>query len=231
MATWFWSVPSSTDGKQCILMVQSRHSGARWDSNLSSTTSQVALPRRYLMGTQMLLMVMNPPASAGDARDVSSIPGLGRSPGGGHGNPLQYSCLENPMDRGAWQATVHGVEKSRTQLKRLSTHVTPSTSCVSGRNPFTFVSSSLERFWFFFKYLPLSISVKMIFVNYSEQSLVCIRYYGSVCSTKNAVSLGWAFLATGSDSPAPHPLSCLFLFPRYLPPSDNMKCTVLSPLL
>ena len=206
MATWFWSVPSSTDGRQCILMVQSRDSGARWDSDFSSTTSQVALPRRYLMGTQMLLVVMNPPAGAGDARDVGSIPGLGRSPGEGNGNPLQYSCLENPMDRGAWQATVHGVAKSRTQLKRLSTYVTPSTSCVSGRNPFIFVSLSLECVFFvvfFFKYLPLSISVKMIFVNYSEQSLVCIRYYGSVCSTKNAVSLGWAFLATGSDSPAP----------------------------
>ena len=52
---------------------------------------------------------------------MSSIPGLGRSLGGGHGNPLQYSCLENPMDRGAWWATVHRVAKSQTQLKRLNT--------------------------------------------------------------------------------------------------------------
>ena len=51
-------------------------------------------------------MEKNPLASAGDVRDVGSIPGLGRSPGGGHGNPLQYSCLENPMDRGAWLAMV-----------------------------------------------------------------------------------------------------------------------------
>ena len=50
----------------------------------------------------------------GDSRDTGLIPGSGRSPGGGHGNPLQYSCLENPMDRGAWWATVHGVAKSRT---------------------------------------------------------------------------------------------------------------------
>ena len=50
------------------------------------------------------------------ARDLGSIPGLGRSPGEGHGNPLQYSCLENPMDRGAWRATVHRVSKSRTLL-------------------------------------------------------------------------------------------------------------------
>ena len=52
-------------------------------------------------------MVRKPSANAGDKRDTGSIPGSGRSPGGGHGNPLQDSCLENPMDRGAWQATVH----------------------------------------------------------------------------------------------------------------------------
>ena len=60
--------------------------------------------------------------NAGDAGDPGSIPGSGRSPGGGHGNPLQYSCLENPMDRKAWQATVHGVAKSWTQLNPLSMH-------------------------------------------------------------------------------------------------------------
>ena len=59
---------------------------------------------------------------AGHVRDAALIPGLGRCPGVGHGNPLQYSCLENPMDRGACWDTVHGVTKSRTQLKRLSTH-------------------------------------------------------------------------------------------------------------
>ena len=53
---------------------------------------------------------------AGDRRDMVSIPGLGKSPGEGNGNPLQCSCLENPMDPGAWQATVHGVTKSQTQL-------------------------------------------------------------------------------------------------------------------
>ena len=59
-------------------------------------------------------MVKNLHANAGDIRDMGSIPGSGRSPGGGHGNPLQYSCLKNPMDRGAWWATVHGVAKSGT---------------------------------------------------------------------------------------------------------------------
>ena len=64
--------------------------------------------------SQVVLGVKNPPANAGDVRDVGSIPGLGRSPGGGHGNSLQSSCLENPMDRGAWQAIVCGVTESRT---------------------------------------------------------------------------------------------------------------------
>ena len=59
-------------------------------------------------------MVKNAPANAGDIRDEGLIPGLGRSPEGGHGNPLQYSCLENPKERGAWQANVHGVTKSWT---------------------------------------------------------------------------------------------------------------------
>ena len=59
-------------------------------------------------------VVKNLPANAGDMRDTSLIPGSGRSPGGGHGNPLQYGCLENPMDRGDWQAAVHGVAKSWT---------------------------------------------------------------------------------------------------------------------
>ena len=57
-------------------------------------------------------MVKNPPVSAGDIGEMGSFPGLGRSRGEGHGNPLQYSCLENSMDRGAWQATVHTVAES-----------------------------------------------------------------------------------------------------------------------
>ena len=67
----------------------------------------------------MALAVKNPPADAGD---WGSIPGLGRFPGGGHGNPLEYSCLENPMDRGAWWATFHRAEQSQARLKQLSAH-------------------------------------------------------------------------------------------------------------
>ena len=76
----------------------------------------------YPCASQVTLVVKYLPANAGDITDTDSIPGLGRSPGGGHGNPLQYSCLENPMDRGAWQATVHRVTKSQTWLKWLSRH-------------------------------------------------------------------------------------------------------------
>ena len=67
--------------------------------------------------SQVVLVVRNLPANAGDLRDSGLIPGWGRSLGEGHGNPFQYSCLENPMDRGAWWATVHRVARSQTQLK------------------------------------------------------------------------------------------------------------------
>ena len=73
------------------------------------------------MCSQVVLVGKNPPASAGDVRDRRLIPGLQRSPGEGNGNPLQYSCLKNPMDRRAWWATVHRVTKSHTGLKQLRT--------------------------------------------------------------------------------------------------------------
>ena len=75
-----------------------------------------------MWASQVVLVVKNPSANAGDAGDLSLIPGSGRSPRGGRGKPLQCSCLENPMDRGAWRATVHGVTESRTRLKRVSSH-------------------------------------------------------------------------------------------------------------
>ena len=68
------------------------------------------------MRNSELTVVKNPPANAGDAGDVDSIPRLGRSPRGGNGNPHQYFWLENPMDRGAWEATAHELAKSQTRL-------------------------------------------------------------------------------------------------------------------
>ena len=69
----------------------------------------------------MVLVVKNLPANVGDVKDASLVPGSGKFSRGGHGRLLQYSCLENPLDRGAWRATVHRVTQSGTQLKRLST--------------------------------------------------------------------------------------------------------------
>ena len=85
-------------------------------TNLSNIINYTLL--RGLQGaSQVVLMENNPPANAGDVGDGGSIPGSGRPPGGGHGNSFQCSCLENPMDRGSWQATVHGIPKSQTKLK------------------------------------------------------------------------------------------------------------------
>ena len=80
------------------------------------------LLKTLLGASQKALAIKNLPANVGDVRDVDSIPGLGRSPGGGYDNPLQYSCLENLTDRGAWRAMVHRFAKSQTQLKWPSTH-------------------------------------------------------------------------------------------------------------
>ena len=80
----------------------------------------------YQLSHQGSPVVKNSPANSGDLRAEGSIPGSGRYPIGRHGNPLQKSCLENPMDRGAWWATVHGVAKIQTRLKQLSTHAVSS---------------------------------------------------------------------------------------------------------
>ena len=81
-------------------------------------------------------MVKNLPANVGDVRDMGSISGSGRSPGRGHSSPLQYSCLENAMDRGVWWATVHRVAKGLTQLKQLTIHA---------HTPYTQNSNLLQR--------------------------------------------------------------------------------------
>ena len=84
--------------------------------------------------SRVALVVKNSPANAGVIRDMSSIPGSGKSSGGGNGNPLWYSCLENPVDRGAWQATVHEVTKTQTPLKHFSTHICTCVHSVSLEN-------------------------------------------------------------------------------------------------
>ena len=102
-----------------------------WGHKELDTTEQ-------LNNKQVALVVKNPSVNAGDIRDVVLIPGLGRFPGGGHGKPLQYSFLENTMDRGAWWAMVRRVAKSRTRLKRLSMHA----RCLM-QSGFLFLSSFL----------------------------------------------------------------------------------------
>ena len=97
-----------------------------WGHKRSDTTEGLNNNKRDVfplsLGSQFVLVVKNLPAYTGYTGDTGLIPGLGRSLGEGHGNPLQYSCLENPIDRGAWWATVHGIAKSRTQLKQLNMH-------------------------------------------------------------------------------------------------------------
>ena len=85
--------------------------------------ARIAEINEHIIGaSQVMLVVKNPLVSAGDIRDTGSVPGLGRSPGVGRGNPLQYSCLEDSMDRRTWLAMDHRVAKSRTQRKQLSMH-------------------------------------------------------------------------------------------------------------
>ena len=111
------------------LMLTLKHLRSTWYKEIIITFPSITcfsipvmvLPAWLPRASQVALEVKNLPASAGDVRDGGSIPGSGRSPGEGHSNPLQYCCLENPVNRGAWRATVHGVAKSQTRLKQLST--------------------------------------------------------------------------------------------------------------
>ena len=89
--------------------------GPTWNACQATVTGSGTMGHPY-WASQGALVVENPPANAADVIDAGSIPGLGRSAGEGSGNSLQYPCLENAMDTGAWQATVHGVTESRTRL-------------------------------------------------------------------------------------------------------------------
>ena len=88
-----------------------------------STTGTLYVSLKLSWGLPSGSVVKKSPANAGDVRNTGSIPVLERSPGGGHGKPLQYSCLGNPMDREAWWATVHRLTKNQIRLKRFSTYV------------------------------------------------------------------------------------------------------------
>ena len=97
--------------------------GSIWDVTQGSQhLPEVATVNVTTCASQVVLVAKNPPANAGDTGDLGSIPESGRSLGGGPGKPLQYPCLEDPTDRGAWQATVHKVGKCWIRLRRLSTH-------------------------------------------------------------------------------------------------------------
>ena len=136
----------------------------------------------------MALLVKNPPANAGDVRDAGSIPGSGRSPGEAHGNPLQYYCLGNPMDRGAFGATVHGVAQSQTWLKQLSTQRASQVQQRKKRVPWRYVSitrrlSVQTNEWIiFFRALNVhdSMSVNQLFIT---PPLVLIRISISLLSS------------------------------------------------
>ena len=101
------------------LLAGTEESWKNWEYMLKKKSCAISISVRNCQGLPRWLSSQE---SACNARDEGSIPGSERSPGGGHGNPLQYSCLENPMDRGAWWATVHWVLQSWTRLKRLSMH-------------------------------------------------------------------------------------------------------------
>ena len=109
---------------QCSCLENPRDRGAWWAAVCGVAQSRTRLKRlsSSSRASQVVIVVQNLPAQIGDIRDTASIPESRRSLGEGHGNPHHYSCLENPMDRGAGGATVHRVEKSRTRLKRLSRH-------------------------------------------------------------------------------------------------------------
>ena len=123
-----WHLTSTVWGHECVDWGEGDRRGGenRWREN-SLRRIYLTLSRKPVKelvfpvvpwASQVALVVKNPPASAGDIRDASLIPGSGRCPGGGHNNPFPYSCLENSMDGRAWQATIHGVAMSQTQLKQ-----------------------------------------------------------------------------------------------------------------
>ena len=107
------------------------HTQYTWDTDYSTDTDWI-YDCTYTQSSQVALVVKNPPAHAEDIKDIDLTPGSGRFLGGGNGNPLQYSCLENPMDRGPWWAIVYRVTKSQTGLNRLGTQACTHTYILTG---------------------------------------------------------------------------------------------------
>ena len=155
------------------------------------------------------------------AGDKSSIPGSGRSPGGGHGHPLQYSVLKNPMGRGAWWATVHGVPKSQTQLKLLSRHAWMALEGITHRE----ISQIKRNTGWYHLYVgsnmrmtvPASVGhlwsperkhsfLKNSFI-YFNWRLIAFQYCGGVCHTSTWISPGCEPTPVPPPSP-PTPLGC-----------------------
>ena len=148
-------------------------------------------------------MVENPLANAGDA---SSIPGLGRSPGRGNGNPLQYSCQDNPMARGAWQATIHGVAGSQTRLSNWAgTHILWITSCF-WNTPDTSVPIPLPHHSccsLCCSSLPgMPLSHTYLINSYSTPASSIVRRWINTCSMNKSLKIKFLF-----PQPSPHSFS------------------------
>ena len=122
---WYYGGAGSNrwgDGPSCDAYMSSVHWILDYYFRIPLRTPVVCSTGTDTWASQVALAVKNPPSNAGNIKDSSLIPGLGRSPEDGYGNPPQHSCLENPMNRGAWWTTVHRVTKSWTRLKQLSMH-------------------------------------------------------------------------------------------------------------
>ena len=177
----------------------------------------------FTWASQVALVVKNLPANAGGVRDTGSVSGLGRFVGGGRGNPLQYSCLENPMDTRTWQVTIHRVAQTRTQLKWLSTHtrahnegvmVTTVVGNIFWRGRVLLLSSSSHP-GFMLQYLALPLNrinsdklaykIPVLFLNLNfALHLSCSRYLRNIywmmaesidCKLKRYNSYHWIFFA------------------------------------
>ena len=135
----------------------------------------------------------NPPANLGgegDEKDAGLIPGSGRSPGIGNGNPLQYSCLENPTDRGAWLATVHGVTKSRT---RLSVHVCTHTHTHTHTHSETLQMIQPQRIlWHLFRTSYSSEDESKPAISSGQSFYLIFGLINGIVSAKSVSSLSWS---------------------------------------